>query len=49
MHCSLRFSAPRLLPGGGPEIRCVGRVYGVEGAARAARTTAWQQTGCRKP
>jgi hypothetical protein len=32
-----------LLPGGGPEGRCVGHVYSVEGAA------ARQQTECRKP
>jgi hypothetical protein len=28
-----------LLPGGGPETRCVGRVCGVEGDARAAPST----------
>jgi hypothetical protein len=31
---SLWFSAPTLLPGGGPESRGADRVFGVEGAAR---------------
>jgi hypothetical protein len=44
------FLHPALLPGGGRESRCVGRVYGVEGAARAAalRTSARQQGWVQK-
>jgi len=32
LSCSVRFSAPGLWLSGGPESRCVGRVYGVDGA-----------------
>jgi len=35
--CSIRFSAPSFWMGGGLESRCVGRVYGADGAVR--RTT----------
>ena len=42
--------------GGGPESRCVGRVYSLDGAvtvhttyAAALGTTTHLQTGCRKP
>ena len=32
LSCSIWFSAPRFLIGGGLESRCVGRVYGAVGA-----------------
>ena len=32
MSCSIWFSAPSLWMGGGLESRCVGRVYGADGA-----------------
>ena len=35
--------------GGGPENRCVGRVYGEDGAVRRRKTTTHPQTRCRKP
>ena len=31
LSCSIRFSAPSFSMGGGPESRCVGRVYGADG------------------
>jgi len=31
LSCSIWFSAPSFWMGGGPENRCVGRVYGVDG------------------
>ena len=34
MCCSIWFSAPSLWMGGGLESRCVGRVYGADGAVR---------------
>jgi len=34
--CSIRFSAPSFWMGGGLESRCVGRVYGADGAVRLA-------------
>ena len=34
LSCSIWFSAPSFWMGGGLESRCVGRVYGVEGAVR---------------
>jgi len=34
---SIRFSAPSFWMGGGLESRCVGRVYGADGAVRVAR------------
>jgi len=61
LSCSIWFSAPSLWMGGGPESRCVGCVYGLEGAvhgtirtvhttyAAALRTTTHLQTRCRKP
>ena len=33
LSCSIWFSAPSLWMGGGLESRCVGRVYGADGAA----------------
>jgi len=32
LSCSIRFPAPRFWMGGGLESRCVGRVYGADGA-----------------
>jgi len=61
LSCSKWFSAPSFWMGGGLESRCVGRVYGADGAvhgttrtvhttyAAAVRTTTHLQTGCRKP
>jgi hypothetical protein len=58
---SIRFSAPSLWMGCGPDSRCVGRVYAPDGAVRrrtgtvhttyaaAVRTTTHLQIGCRKP
>ena len=34
LSCSVWFSAPSLWMGGGLESRCVGRVYGADGASR---------------
>ena len=36
LSCSIRFSAPSVRMGGGLESRCVGRVYGADGAVRMA-------------
>jgi len=57
LSCSIRFSAPSLWLGGGLESRCVGRVYGADGAvqpvhttsAAAVKTTIHPQTRYRKP
>jgi len=54
LSCSIWFSAPSLWMGGGLESRCVGRVYGADGAVRrdytaALKTTTHPQTRCRKP
>jgi len=54
---SIRFSAPSLWMGCGLESRCVGRVYGADGAVHtihktytaAVKTTTHPQTRCRKP
>ena len=32
LSCGIRFSAPSFWMGGGLESRCVGRVYGADGA-----------------
>jgi len=32
LSCSIRFSAPSFWMGGGVDSRCVGRVYGADGA-----------------
>jgi len=60
LSCSIRFSAPSLWMGGGLESRCVGRVYGADGAvhgtirtvhknyAAALKTTTHPKTRCRK-
>jgi len=47
LSCSVRFSAPSLWLGGGLESRCVGRVYGVDGAAwqRLSRPPTIQKLG----
>jgi len=34
LSCSIWFTAPSFWMSGGLEIRCVGRVYGADGAAR---------------
>ena len=41
LSCSTGFSAPSFWMGGGLDSRCVGRVYGADGAVR--------HTPCRKP
>jgi len=37
--CSIRFSVPSLWMGGGLESRCVGRVYGADGAVHHTHST----------
>jgi len=37
LSCSIWFYAPSFWMGGGLESRCVGRVYGADGALRLAR------------
>jgi len=37
LSCSIWFSAPSFWMDGGLESRCVGRVYGADGAVRVAR------------
>ena len=39
LSCSMRFSAPSFWMGGGLESRCVGRVYGADGAVQNPHTT----------
>jgi hypothetical protein len=39
LSCSIWFSAPSLWIGGGLESRCVGRVYGADGAVRCNSTS----------
>jgi len=34
LSCSIQFSAPSLWMGGGLDSRCVGHVYGADGAVR---------------
>jgi len=43
------FYAPSFWMGGGLESRCVGRVYGADGAAAALKTTTHPKTRCIKP
>jgi len=38
LSCSIRFSAPSLWLDGGLESRCVGRVYGADGAVHTVHT-----------
>ena len=40
LSCSIWFSAPSLWMGGGPESRCVGRVYGADGAVHGKAPSA---------
>jgi len=52
LSCSIGFSAPSLWIGGGLESRCVGGVYGADGAMHGTiRTvhTTHPKTRCRKP
>jgi len=61
LSCSIWFSAPSFWMDGGIESRCVGRVYGADGAmhgiirtvhttyAAAVKTTTHPKTRCRKP
>jgi len=58
LSCSVWFSAPSFWKGGGLKSRCVGRVYGADGAvhgtihttyAAALKTTTLPKTWCRKP
>jgi len=61
LSCSIWFSAPSFWVGGGLESRCVGRVYGADGAvygtirtvhtthAAALKATTHPKTWCRKP
>jgi len=39
LSCSIRFSAPSFWMGDGLESRCVGRVYGADGAVRESHGT----------
>jgi len=39
LSCSIWFSAPSFWMGGGLESRCVGRVYGADGAVHGAIRT----------
>jgi len=45
LSCSIWFSVPSFWIGGGLESRCVGRVYGVDGALRL-KTSTHPQTRC---
>jgi len=47
LSCSILFSAPSFWMGGGLESRCVGRVYGADGAVRQHHPT-HPKTRCRK-
>jgi len=60
LSCSIWFSAPSFGMGGGLENRCVGRVYGADGAVHgtirtvhttyaAVLKTTHPKTRCRKP
>ena len=40
LSCSIWFSAPSFWMGGGLECRCVGRVYGADGAVRRTAPSA---------
>ena len=60
LSCHIWFSAPSFWKGGGLESRCIGRVYGADGAmhdtistvhtthAVALKTTTHPKTRCRK-
>jgi len=45
LSCSIWFSAPRFWMGGGLESRCVGRVYGADGAVHPSKKSE-QKTIC---
>jgi len=49
LSCSIRFSAPSLWMGGGLESRCVGRVYGADGAVRCNSTSNAPNDGRMSP
>jgi len=50
LSCSIWFSAPSFWIGGGLESRCVGRVYGADGAVHGTiHATTDPKTRCRKP
>jgi len=56
LSCSLWFSVPSFWMDGGLDSRCLGRVYGADGAvarhhprAAAVKTTTHPKTRCRKP
>jgi len=61
LSCSMWFSAPSFWMGGGLDSRCLGSVYGADGAvhgiirtvhttyAAALKTTTHPKTRCRKP
>jgi len=44
LSCSIWFSAPSFWMGGGLESRCVGRVYGADGAVRTAPSAPYTRT-----
>ena len=44
LSCSIWFSAPGFWMGGGLESRCVGRVYGADGALRLQKTICCNST-----
>ena len=48
LSCSIWFSAPSFWMGGGLENRCVGRVYGADGAVHHPHRTSWHFTLFRK-
>jgi len=39
LSCSIRFSVPSFWTGGGLESRCIGRVYGADGAVHHPHST----------
>jgi len=45
LSCSIWFSAPSLWMDGGLESRCVGRVYGADGAQRLSRPPSIHKLG----
>jgi len=50
LSCNIWFTAPSFQMGGGPESRCVGRVYGADGVvARHLSTTELPETPSRPP
>jgi len=49
LSCSVWFSAPSFWMGGGLESRCVGRVYGANGAVRLHETCRSKNTSIKLP